>query len=150
MKYLLNKTSEEVTSTLTDHPLTNVQESPNPTHHPDLSDLNKDDPKDKVKMTEITNHPNYSKAEKVTLNPGLNKFKNEEWAEYFYSIIGGTGFQEKYIGGPEVDHWIIEADKEGNELKNEESSMWKKYRSRVPITIGSSDKPSHSQFTKQE
>lgn len=72
---------------LTMTPISNPQESPEPTGHsvesldPKAYDYNQ-----KKKL--ILEHPNYSENETVLLRPGINEFENEEQAEYIYRELG--------------------------------------------------------------
>jgi len=92
---------------MTQHPITNPQESPSPTGK-FLSDLDPNDPKYKLQKAEILNHPNYSMSETVALKPGINKYENEEHAEYLYKILGN----------PEVGGVVVFADGEREPIKN--------------------------------
>lgn len=72
---------------MTNNPITQPQQSPAPTG----KRLDSLDPKAadyQLEKSKILNHPNYSTSKMVTLEPGLNDFKNEEHAEYFFKQLG--------------------------------------------------------------
>lgn len=87
--------------------------------------------KDDREREEILRHPDYSESRVFTLKPGLNEFKNEEWAEYLYSQLGqpDEGGSVDVGGGRSVrivnKQILVEVDDKGNEKKD---NLWVKYR----------------------
>lgn len=116
---------------LTKNPLTRPWESPKPTGKA-LSDAKND-----LEREQILKHPSYSESEVVTLKPGINEFKNEEWAEYLYAQLGqpDTGGSVDIGGGRFIDvenkNVLIEVDEKGDEITNH---FWPKYRR--PVSLG--------------
>lgn len=128
MKYILNNTEKTIKFTLTEHPITEPWESPNPLGLK-LEELDPENGKDRLKLEENKRHPNYCEAEEITVKPGLNEFENEEHAEWVFQW-GGPAYQEQWVNGPEAEYFIVEADEEGNELPKDQSSFYRKYRAR--------------------
>jgi hypothetical protein len=142
MIYLLNKLEKEFKYHLTKNPVSDPQQSIDPLRFvgaglDPLDVLNDKDPKDKEKIRQTLEHPHYSKNDEVVLKPGVNALENDEQAEYLY-MIGGENYQEQYAVnggvGPQVNHWIVECDDKGIELKGDKSPLWRKHRARQMAT----------------
>jgi hypothetical protein len=115
---------------LTKCPVSNPRACPAP-EGVRLSDIDKNDPEYKMKREKILNHPNYSTNEPVVLKPGVNKFENEEHAEYLYMILGNpeTGGVINYADGSsdriKNDNILIEVDEKEKEIRD---NLFKKHR----------------------
>ena len=80
---LLNERDKTYAFQMTDHPISNLQESPEPTGKPITNDMTEAEEK------AIKEHPNYSKNQTVELKAkGVTEFKNDEHAEYIFKILG--------------------------------------------------------------
>lgn len=121
LKNLSTKTYKIV---MTEHPITKPFQSPTPTG------IKLSDELSSLEYDEIKNHPKYSSSEEVILKPGINEFKNDEQAEYFYSVLGQADNGGVIYSGNQAvqiqnNNFILEVDEKGNEIK---SNLWKKYR----------------------
>lgn len=121
---LLNKSKKTFKFRLTDYPITKPQQSPMPTGK-------KFDQLTESEQEKVLKHPDYSKSTEVDLVPGVNEFKNDEWAEYFYKELGQVeegGFVE-FAGGSKYhvvnENIVIEIDKDGKEIRE---NLFRKYR----------------------
>ena len=122
----LGKYAEGVTieTTLTDHPISNPREW---VEKPKRRDGTIDpvqsagfDEKDK------------SAATKVVIKPGETKeFKNEEQAEHIYMTYGDKELRADERGA-KTRNWLIQIDKEGNEMKGA-NTLHAKYRENVSL-----------------
>lgn len=127
---LLKYKGEKLEFRLTKTPISNTQASPSPTGKK-IGDLDPKAVNYSVEKKAILNHPNYSDNEVITLKPGLNKFENEEHAEYLYKILGNpeNGGVVTYSDGTEGriinKNILIQVDEKGEEVKGE---LYKKYR----------------------
>ena len=131
MIQLLNNSQKTYKFTMTNNPITKVQQSPRPTGI-DIETL--DPENDKAKIEKILKNENYSTAEEVVLKPGINKYENEEHAEYLYKTLGapeeggvtiiGSGKTRSVTN----NNFVLEVDGEGKETKDH---FFKKYRQPV-------------------
>lgn len=118
---------------LTKNPITKPSQNSKP-EGKGLDDLDPQKPDYRVQREKILKHPNYSASELVVLKPGLNKFENNEQAEYLYQMLGNPevgGYIPHTDGSKEVitnENVLIEVDKDGNEIKD---NLFKKYRRQV-------------------
>ena|SRR3990167_2486373 len=134
---LFNNSDKEFSFTLTEHPITNVRESPTPTGVK-IEELDPTKSNYRQKKEEILNHLYYSPTSIVMLRMGVNDFENEEWAEYIYQTLGnpeeggvipiGSGSFEKVKN----NNFVIEVDENGKEIKDH---LWKKYRRPAGVQI---------------
>ena len=149
MKYLYNH-GEEKTVNLTENPITRPTASPNPLHlkpHELRSVLeNPEDIESREKLDEMYASPNYSKAYKYFIRKGVNRFENDEQAEYVFTQFGGVGWQEEFPNGPQIQYSIEECDKQGNIEKGE---FYKRHRARKTVNIGGYSQGGAEQFKEQ-
>ncbi|MDP1729384.1 MAG: hypothetical protein Q8L27_04230 [archaeon] len=109
---------------MTKNPITKPWQSPMPTGKR-MQDL------DEREQEEVREHKNYSPSEDIELNPGINEFKNNEHAEYFYFSLGNPDNGGIVLAGNSAipiqnKNFVFEVDKNGEEIKE---NLWVKYRS---------------------
>ena len=140
MIYLLNKKERTFKWQMTNHPVTNPQESPMPTGK-NLEDLDVKKMNYKMERDAILNHPNYSEAFEVVLRPGLNKYENHEQAEWIYREMGssedaGTILRGKTEVQIKNNNFVFEVNEKGEEVKD---NFYNKYR--LPTGVQMYTKP---------
>ena len=139
MVRLLNTSEQKFEFRLTKNPVSNPASSPEPTGKR-LSDA-----KDANEAQLISKHPSYSESEVVYLRPGINEFKNEEHAEYFYSQLGNpedggivpiSANKSYEVTNRNI---VLEVDAEGKEVRD---NLWLKYRKPVGVQVVTNVDPS--------
>lgn len=124
---------EPIEIKMTANPITNPKQSPQPLGYL-ISDLDPKASDYNVKKMAVLNHPDYSEAVTVRLEPGVNEFENEEHAEYLYKTLGNpedggvipVGVNQTF---PVVNKNILhEVDENGNPTKG---PLFQKYRKPV-------------------
>ena len=131
MTIILKNTSEKTYEMrMTKNPITNPQQSPRPTG----KSLDELDPKSATYVNDknaILKHPNYSESKVIYLEPGINKFENNEHAEYLYQTLGQPDDAGKeWVGQTQVQatpnhNFVIEVNEKGEEIR---TNLWNKYR----------------------
>ena len=141
---LLNQSDKKYEMRMTNNPVTNPRQSPRPEGF-SLEELDPKDPSYQIKKMRIENHPNYSESEVIYLKPGLNKFENEEHAEYFYAQLGNPESGGSIPSGvgqtvPVTNsNFVWETDKEGNPTKG---PLFNKYRKTTSAQVRTTALPS--------
>lgn len=152
---LLNTSKETFKIVMTKNPITNPEQSPRPTGIR-LSDCDLSTPKGLRQKEEILNHPNYSESEEISLKSGVNEFKNEEHAEYFYKTLGQFDYPEDdraRMTKMKNDNIVFEVEEakevDGKwEFKEIKDNLYKKYRGKPSVNINTTVSP--EQFKLQE
>ena len=136
MIYLLNKKEKTYKWQMTEHPVTNPQESPRPTGK-HLDELDPRKANYALEKQKILSHPNYSENEEVVLKPGLNKYENHEHAEWIYREMGAPEDAGTILrGGKEIavrnNNFVLEVNEKGEEIKD---NFYPKYREQYAVQM---------------
>lgn len=134
---LLNTNTITYEMRMTKNPITNPQQSPQPTGKK-LEDLDSKSPDYVNQKNAILNHPNYSESKVYYLEPGINVFENDEQAEYLYATLGNPEdaglipVGRSFVKTERNKNYILEVDEEGKEIRDH---LFAKYRKQTSIQL---------------